>query len=1115
MRKLTTILFLFLTLVINAQDEYFRVVDWKFYPINIQVVAQDTYKFDAEPFDFNDPSAIERTVGNYVVDFVGRRYKVIDSTSTTLTVFDEYSTGKAPQSNQIARCYRSVGGGDAKYVGSVDYSTLDLSARWKINGADNELLWRELFNPHDSIQFNPLVSPIPSTPYTMYADTTDRTLSVGLGNGVVMQINQETLIEVYNSTGSTILNGKVCYGRGIEQETPSIALANKRGRYAALLMTTEDIPNNSKGLGVSLVGKVRGVNTGSLTLGPIYVDENGDLTNTTPQFPYYPYLVGVVLKTGTDGIIQFKSDGVNYYNSIRNIMDGSIRETFDFRTFSDGVNTYGVLSNPTGDTTLTLVFSTGWYDFIVPDTIALIDGAIDAPQLNYVYIDETTKTLQVSSGSFPTNEHAKISKAALLTSAQTLSDGALRNQNINDHFKTDNNNGHILHMAERIRVMNAEWESGIAPTLVGTPTNMYFQANAGKVWQMHLQNFPAQDMSTGDDVHIVNDPTSAYRATTNANDITSFSDGSPWNNEWANLMLWGVCNKSGEISHIMLNLPSDGYQQEESAYADALNFTNYTIPREFRGVGFLIGRFTVKRSGGNWSYNSATGFLDLRGFVPNTTAGGGAGGGAAITEWTQLNDIPNSYIGFGGSFATIAQAETGVEFTPKANILLTEFDTTGTRWTQSQVIGLEDSIASLRSGISSSGDVYKTGIPANNQIAIWVNDSTIEGDNKLRFSSGILTVDGDVRANYLETNGFLGLDQIGSDPVGTTDKGYMYYKNDELLFKDENNISYNLLEGSGGTVTNVSSLTTNQLTVANGSTTPQLSIITGAVIPAGTALATGGQIYDFAKDSTLQLGETSTTAYRGDRGKIAYDYSQVGHLPLVGGTLTGELNGTTINLSGDIDLSGGSIYTSGVQINSGYNLDLDGVDLRLNYAGYQGGFTRFRDIIMSDGKGNDVLQLVGSTKNATFSGSVTASSFTATTGATINEFSTDATFVGNSDTAVPTEKAAKEYSDRPYTVQSLSGTSITMNSNLGWRGSLSLTGNTTLTITNLPDGAEGSIEITNGATAYTLNINGSTGYTTEQVMGQNGTIDPTVSSHTTVTFWRTGSTLYYGFIYDN
>jgi hypothetical protein len=97
-------------------------------------------------------------------------------------------------------------------------------------------------------------------------------------------------------------------------------------------------------------------------------------------------------------------------------------------------------------------------------------------------------------------------------------------------------------------------------------------------------------------------------------------------------------------------------------------------------------------------------------------------------------------------------------------------------------------------------------------------------------------------------------------------------------------------------------------------------------------------------------------------------------------------------------------------------------------------------------------------------------------------------------------------------VQSLSGTSVTMNTNSGHKGAITLSGNTTLTITNLYDGGEGSIEITNGST-YTLNINGSTGYTTEQVMGGNSTIAS--NDHTTVVYWRNGSTLYYGFIYDN
>ena len=59
------------------------------------------------------------------------------------------------------------------------------------------------------------------------------------------------------------------------------------------------------------------------------------------------------------------------------------------------------------------------------------------------------------------------------------------------------------------------------------------------------------------------------------------------------------------------------------------------------------------------------------------------------------------------------------------------------------------------------------------------------------------------------------------------------------------------------TVTSVSSLTTDQITVANGTTTPQLSIVTAAVIDTGTALATGDQIYDFVTGLGYTTYDTS------------------------------------------------------------------------------------------------------------------------------------------------------------------------------------------------------------------------------------------------------------------
>ncbi len=42
----------------------------------------------------------------------------------------------------------------------------------------------------------------------------------------------------------------------------------------------------------------------------------------------------------------------------------------------------------------------------------------------------------------------------------------------------------------------------------------------------------------------------------------------------------------------------------------------------------------------------------------------------------------------------------------------------------------------------------------------------------------------------------------------------------------------------------------------------------------------GKLAYDHSRSAHLGLGETSTTAYRGDRGKIAYDHSQSPHAPV-------------------------------------------------------------------------------------------------------------------------------------------------------------------------------------------------------------------------------------------
>ena len=65
-------------------------------------------------------------------------------------------------------------------------------------------------------------------------------------------------------------------------------------------------------------------------------------------------------------------------------------------------------------------------------------------------------------------------------------------------------------------------------------------------------------------------------------------------NKAFSFVVWGICNSGGELSHLMLNKPSNGYSigSPNDAINDALNYSVYDIPTIFKGTGFLIARFT-------------------------------------------------------------------------------------------------------------------------------------------------------------------------------------------------------------------------------------------------------------------------------------------------------------------------------------------------------------------------------------------------------------------------------------------------------------------------------------------------------------------------------------------
>jgi hypothetical protein len=227
--------------------------------------------------------------------------------------------------------------------------------------------------------------------------------------------------------------------------------------------------------------------------------------------------------------------------------------------------------------------------------------------------------------------------------------------------------GHIQHIAERIRQEPARWNSGTEGSVTidsgPSPDDVFVAATGGTVYQLHKQTFPALDMETGDDIHVVNDSVDPYKTIMNLNSELTDASGGSLSTKYFSFVVWGVINRSGEMSHLMLNLPTGSYLTSGAAIADADNKSVYDIPAIFNGVGFLIARFTfhhLPAGSGTWTLESTQ---DLRGFTPNTAAGGGgSGGGGGATTLLALTDGPNSYAGEALKIMRVAAGETAFEF---------------------------------------------------------------------------------------------------------------------------------------------------------------------------------------------------------------------------------------------------------------------------------------------------------------------------------------------------------------------------------------------------------------------------------------------------------------------
>lgn len=485
----------------------------------------------------------------------------------------------------------------------------------------------------------------------------------------------EEYFKIHNATGETLYDGKVVHTLGTLDAggLPNIGLAisnTHEGIDGTIFVTTYDIPDGQDGF-VIFRGKITNIDTDHLNLGTVYLSTtiSGEMTNTRPEFPSYVVKIGECsIKDISDGEITVSIHGHETETNI-NFWNGVFRESFDFRTSSAGVTVTGTLTPTNGHPDMTMMFSDG---FTMLDTdpgasILLTAGLDDNPQTNYVYIPKSTKALTVSISDWPTAEHIRVAELVLRSAATTATDGALRNQNWNDHMQsTDSHQGHLTHITSAIREkIGATWKSGVEGSSTidagSTPDDVWVVTTAGRVQHMHEQDFPAFDTETGDDLHIVNHSSTPYVTITNLNTQLLDASGNSLNNKSFSFVLWGVANKTNEISHLMINLPSDNYafSSPNDAVTDAFNYAVYDIPAQFQGIGFLIARFTYRYRNDEWELFDTE---DLRGKIPNVTAGGGAGG-TGVTTYLGLTDTPSAYTGHANKVVAVTPSETALEFT--------------------------------------------------------------------------------------------------------------------------------------------------------------------------------------------------------------------------------------------------------------------------------------------------------------------------------------------------------------------------------------------------------------------------------------------------------------------
>lgn len=195
---------------------------------------------------------------------------------------------------------------DVSYITGLTsgYLKLDQTTPQNVTGS------QPVFDEGITFGGNPTTSEITGhTVGRMYYDKEYETVSVDIGTETTLQLGQETLRYVYNSSGSIIPNGAVVRdtgvytGGGVDTVTIGLAIASGVTTSNVIGMATQDIGINGFGY-ITTKGNVNGLNTqtssqySGMTEGDvIYLSPSifGGVTNVQPSSPFINIRLGRLL----------------------------------------------------------------------------------------------------------------------------------------------------------------------------------------------------------------------------------------------------------------------------------------------------------------------------------------------------------------------------------------------------------------------------------------------------------------------------------------------------------------------------------------------------------------------------------------------------------------------------------------------------------------------------------------------------------------------------------------------------------------------------------------------------------------------------------------------------